>query len=96
VGIKGYAIHPQSECNARLNCNLKNCDDAKENTISVWIDLIHLEHNHEFIKKDTEKNHLQCSKTHDLEYMEFLSAMQESRISQHCIMDFVSKMHGGL
>jgi hypothetical protein len=29
------------------------------------------------------------------EYMEFLSAMQESRIPQHCIMDFVTEMHGG-
>jgi hypothetical protein len=27
--------------------------------------------------------------------MEFLSAMQESRIPQHCIMDFVLEMHGG-
>jgi hypothetical protein len=27
--------------------------------------------------------------------MEFLSAMQESRISQHCIKDFVWEMHGG-
>jgi hypothetical protein len=27
--------------------------------------------------------------------MKFLSAMQESRIPQHCIMDFVSEMHGG-
>ena len=29
------------------------------------------------------------------EYMEFLSSMQQSRIPQHCIMDFVSEMHGG-
>jgi hypothetical protein len=70
-------------------------DDAKENNISVRIDLIHLEHNHEFFRKDTEKNQLQCNKTHDPEYMEFLSEMQESRIPQHCIMDFVSGMHGG-
>jgi hypothetical protein len=56
---------------------------------------VHLEHNHGFIKKDTEKKHLQCNKTHGPEYMEFLSAMQQSRIPQHCIMDFMSKMHGG-
>jgi hypothetical protein len=56
---------------------------------------VHLEHNHEFIKKDTKKQHLQCNKTQDPEYMEFLSAMQQSRIPQHCIMDFVSEMHGG-
>jgi hypothetical protein len=28
-------------------------DDAKENIILVRIDLIHLEHNHEFFSKDT-------------------------------------------
>ena len=70
-------------------------DDAKENVISVRIDLVNYEHNHEFLKKDTEKGQLQCNKTHDREYMEFLSAMQESRIPQHCIMDFVTEMHGG-
>jgi hypothetical protein len=32
---------------------------------------------------------------HDPEYMEFISSMQESRISQHCIMDYVSEMHSG-
>jgi hypothetical protein len=76
----------------------KNCkwlNDAKENVISVRIDLVNYEHNHEFLEKDTEKGQLQCNKTHDREYMEFLSAMQESRIPQHCIMDFVTEMHGG-
>jgi hypothetical protein len=47
------------------------------------------------LKKDTEKGQLQCNKMHDREYMEFLSAMQERRIPQHCIMDFVTEMHGG-
>jgi hypothetical protein len=32
---------------------------------------------------------------HYPEYMEFISSMQESRISQHCIMDYVSEMHSG-
>ena len=67
----------------------------KENVISVRIDLVNYEHNHEFLKKDTEKGQLQCYKTHDRDYMEFLIAMQESRIPQHCIMNFVSEMHGG-
>jgi hypothetical protein len=46
--------------------------------------------------KDKEKDQLQCNKTYDPEYMEFLSGMQDSRIPKHCIMIFVSKMHGGL
>jgi hypothetical protein len=33
-------------------------DDSKENIVVVRIDLVHLEHNHDFIKKDTEKKHL--------------------------------------
>ncbi|WVZ90765.1 hypothetical protein U9M48_037036 [Paspalum notatum var. saurae] len=37
------------------------------------------------------------NKTHDPEYMEFQGAMQDNRVPQHCIMDFVSEteMHGG-
>jgi len=27
--------------------------------------------------------------------MEFIGAMQDSRIPNHCIMDYVSEMHGG-
>ena len=87
-------ISKRTQCKAGMKLK-KIYDDAKENIISVRIDLIHLEHNHEFFRKDTEKNQLQCNKTHDPEYMEFLSAMQESRIPQHCIMNFVSEMHGG-
>ena len=87
-------ISKRTQCRAGMKLK-KIYDDAKENIISVRIDLIHLEHNHEFFRKDTEKNQLQCNKTHDPEYMEFLSAMQESRIPQHCIMDFVSEMHSG-
>jgi hypothetical protein len=36
----------------------KNYDDAKENVIFVRIDLVNFEHNHEFLKKDTEKGQL--------------------------------------
>jgi hypothetical protein len=53
----------------------KNYDDAKENVISVRIDLVNFENNNEFLKKETEKGQLQCNKTHDRDYMEFLSAM---------------------
>ena len=84
----------RTQCKAGMKLK-KNYDDAKETVISVRIDLLHLDHNHEFFKKDTEKNQLQCNKTHDPEYMEFISSMQESRIPQHCIMDYVSEMHGG-
>jgi hypothetical protein len=88
-------------CSKRTQCKAgmklkKNYDDARENVISVRIDLVNFEHNHEFLKKDTEKDQLQCNKTHDPEYMEFLSVMQERRIPQYYIMDFVSEMHGGL
>jgi hypothetical protein len=83
----------RTQCKAEMKLK-KNYDDDKENVISVRIDLVNFEHNHEFLKKDTDKGQLQCNKTHDRDYMEFLSAMQESKIPQHCIMDFVSEMHG--
>jgi predicted class III extradiol MEMO1 family dioxygenase len=86
----------RNTCSKRTQCKAgmklkKIYDDAKDNVISVQIDLVNYEHNHEFLKKDTEKGQLQCNKTHDREYMEFLSAMQESRIPQHCIMDLLQK-----
>jgi len=84
----------RTQCKAGMKLK-KIYDDAKEKVVSVRVDLINFEHNHEFIKRDSEKDHLQCNKTHDPEYMEFLGAMQDSRVPQHCIMDFVSEMHGG-
>jgi hypothetical protein len=84
----------RAQCKAGMKLK-KNYDDAKQTVISVCIDLLHLDHNHEFFKKDTKKDQLQYNKTHDPEYMEFISSMQESRIPQHCIMDYVSEMHGG-
>jgi hypothetical protein len=83
-------------CSKRTQCKAgmkpkKIYDDAKENVISVQIDLVNYEHNHEFLKKDIEKGQLQCNKTHDRDYMEFLSVMQESRIPQHCIMILFQK-----
>jgi hypothetical protein len=57
-------ISKRTQCKAGMKLK-KIYDDAKENIISVRIDLIHLEHNHEFFRKDTEKNQLQCNKTHD-------------------------------
>jgi hypothetical protein len=92
--IRKNTSSKRTECKAGMKLK-KIYDDAKENIISVRIDVLHLEHNHEFIKKKEEVDQLQCNKTHDPEYMEFLGAMHDSRVPQHCIMDYVSEMHGG-
>jgi hypothetical protein len=67
-------ISKRMQCRAGMKLR-KIYDDAKERVISLRIDLLHLDHNHEFFKKDIEKDQLQCNKTHDPEYMEFISAM---------------------
>jgi hypothetical protein len=47
----------RTQCRAGMKLK-KIYDDAKERVISVRIDLLHLDHNHEFFKKDTEKDQL--------------------------------------
>ncbi|WVZ89459.1 hypothetical protein U9M48_035862 [Paspalum notatum var. saurae] len=84
----------RTECKAGMKLK-KIYDDDRKNVIMVRIDLLHLEHNHEFLKQQEEIDQLRCNKTHDPKYMEFIGAMQDSRVPQHCIMDCVSEMHGG-
>ncbi|KAJ1289076.1 hypothetical protein BS78_02G137200 [Paspalum vaginatum] len=84
----------RTHCKAKMKLK-KIYDDAKENVIAVRIDLLHLEHNHKFIKQQEEKNQLQCNKTHDPEYMEFIGAMQDSKVPHHYITNYVSEIHSG-
>ncbi|WVZ83808.1 hypothetical protein U9M48_030908 [Paspalum notatum var. saurae] len=85
----------RTKCKAGMKLK-KIYDDAKKNVIALRINLVQFEHNHEFSTAKEEKDQLQCNKTHDPKYMEFIGAMQDSRIPNHCIMDYVSEMHGGL
>jgi len=70
-------------------------DNTGENVVSVRIDILRLEHNHAFITDKAENDRFFCNKSHDPAYREFIGAMQDSRVPQHCIMDLVTKMHGG-
>ena len=70
-------------------------DDEKKEIIAVRIDLLNLWHNHEFVDRDEEKQHYQCNKQREPEFMEFVGAMQDSRVPTHCIEDIISNMHGG-
>ncbi|WVZ93382.1 hypothetical protein U9M48_039365 [Paspalum notatum var. saurae] len=47
------------------------------------------------LKKIYDDDRKNVIMTHDPGYMEFIGAMQDSRVPQHCIMDYVSEMHGG-
>ena len=84
----------RTECKAGMKLK-KIYDDDRKNVVMVRIDLLHLDHNHEFLKQQEEIDQLRCNKTHDPGYMEFIGAMQDSRVPQHCIMDYVSEMQGG-
>jgi hypothetical protein len=61
----------------------------QKSVISVRIELVNLEHNHEFLTQETEKQHLRCNKTRDPEFMDFVGAMHDSRVPHHCIVDMI-------
>lgn len=42
-----------------------------------------------------EKQHLRCNKSQDPEFVEFVGAMHDSRVPQHCTIDFILDMHDG-
>jgi hypothetical protein len=65
----------------------------KKNVVAAKIELVNLEHNHEFITDEAEKQHLRCNKSRDAEFINFVDAMHDSRVPQHCIVDFISDMH---
>lgn len=52
----------RTQCKAVIKLR-KIYDDKKKNAIAMWIELINLEHNHEFITQETQKQHLRCNKT---------------------------------
>jgi hypothetical protein len=54
--------------------------------VAANIVLVNLEHNHEFITEEVEKQHLHCNKNHDPEFMDFVGAMHDSRVPQYCIV----------
>jgi hypothetical protein len=63
--------------------------------VAAKIELVNLEHNHEFTTDEAEKQHLRCNKSRDAEFINFVDAMHDSRVPQHCIVDFISEMHDG-
>jgi hypothetical protein len=67
----------------------------KKMVVAAKIELVNLEHNHEFITDEAEKQHLRCNKIRDAEFINFVDAMHDSRVPQHCIVDFISEMHDG-
>lgn len=69
----------QTQCKAGIKLR-KIYDDEKKTIIAVRIERINLEHNHEFITQETEKQHLHCNKSCDPEFMDFVGAMHDSRV----------------
>jgi hypothetical protein len=48
--------------------------------VAAKIELVNLEHNHEFITDEAEKQHLRCNKSRDAEFINFVDAMHDSRV----------------
>jgi hypothetical protein len=84
----------RTQCKVRIKLR-KIYDDDKNSVIYVRIELVNLEHNHEFITQENEKRHLRCNKIRDPELVEFVGAMHDGRVPQHCIVDMISDMHDG-
>jgi hypothetical protein len=57
----------------------------KKRVVAAKIELMNLEHNHEFITDKVEKQHLRCNKSRDAEFFNFVDAMHDSQVPQHCI-----------
>jgi hypothetical protein len=68
----------------------------QKSVISVRINLVNLEHNHDFVTQENEKRHLHCNKARDPKFMDFVGAMHDSRVPQHYIVDMISDMHDDL
>jgi hypothetical protein len=83
----------RTQCKAGIK--LKKYMMMKKNVVAAKIELVNLEHNHEFITDESEKQHLRCNKSQDAEFINFVDAMHDSRVPQHCIVDFISDMHDG-
>jgi hypothetical protein len=84
----------RTQCKAGIKLK-KIYDDENKMVVATKIELVNLEHNHEFITDEAEKQHLRCNKIRDAEFINFVDAMHDSRVSQHCIVDFISEMHDG-
>jgi hypothetical protein len=81
----------RTQCKARMK--LKKYMMMKKMVVAAKIELVNLEHNHEFITDEAEKQHLRCNKSRDAEFINFVDATHDSRVPQHCIVDFISDMH---
>jgi hypothetical protein len=83
----------RTQCKAGIK--LKKYMMMKKMVVAAKFELVNLEHNHEFITDKAEKQHLRCNKSRDAEFINFVDAMHDSRVPQHCIVDFISDMHDG-
>jgi hypothetical protein len=83
----------RTQCKAGIK--LKKIYDDEKMVVAAKIELVNLEHNHEFITYEVEKQHLRCNKSRDDEFINFVDAMHDRRVPQHCIVDFISEMHDG-
>jgi hypothetical protein len=50
----------------------------KKMVVATKIELVNLEHSHEFITDEAEKQHLRCNKSRDAEFINFVDAMHDS------------------
>lgn len=81
-------------CNAGIKLK-KILHEDDRRLLAVSIDLVNLDHNHAFLQSNAATNHFHCHKQREPEMLEFVGAMQDSRVPHHCILDMMSEMHDG-
>lgn len=83
----------------RVSCKcgmkMKMIRDEEGNVSSYVVVYVKLHHNHTFLPSPSATAQFHCNKRRDSPMVEFIGAMQDSRIPNHCILDMMADMHGG-
>ena len=80
-------------CKAGLK--LRQIVNEKKEVVAVRIVLANLDHNHKFLTEKEAAKHFYSHKQVESPLLDFVGALQDSRVPEHCIIDIVSDMNGG-
>lgn len=80
-------------CRAGIKLRKIYCEDRTVER--VVIAYVNHNHNHPFLKGPGAAKHFHCNKESDPTYLEYITAMQRSRIHTTTIMDHMADLHGG-
>jgi hypothetical protein len=96
---KEGVLRVRKKTTKRVGClaglKLKKVYGVDGKLCSVVVDVARLSHNHDFLPSPSAAKNFHCNKALDPTYREFIGAMQDSRVPNHCVMDIMAEMHDG-